>query len=143
MKHVKEKQVFLEKLKETPIVQFACRKANIPRSTFYRWKKEDSMFAKAVDTALIEGEDLINDLSESQLVSLIKDRNFQAIQLWLRSHHQKYSNKLEITGSINNANERKLTPDEKKTLALAVKLASLGKKYEQQNKKVTEDNNPR
>jgi len=114
MKKAKEKKIFLEKLRETPITQFACRKANIPRSTFYRWKKEDAKFAKAVAEAMAEGEGLISDLSESQLVSLIKDRNFQAIHLWLRQHHPTYAEKLKIEGKITSE-ELPLT---KKELAL-------------------------
>src|SRR6185436_17039544 len=114
MKKAKEKKIFLEKLRETPITQFACRKANIPRSSVYRWKKEDAKFAKAVAEAMAEGEGLISDLSESQLVSLIKDRNFQAIHVWLRQHHPTYAEKQKIEGKITSE-ELPLT---KKELAL-------------------------
>ena len=37
----KDKAKVLAKLKRTPIVEAACKQAGIPRSTFYRWRKDD------------------------------------------------------------------------------------------------------
>jgi hypothetical protein len=79
-----KKKVVLEQLRKVPIVQIACERSDIGRSTFYRWKREDEKFKKAVDEAMEDGEAMINDLSESQLITLIKEKNFPAIQLWLR-----------------------------------------------------------
>ena len=115
MNSEKEKALLLEKLREMPVVQLACKRTNTPRSTFYRWKTKDKKFAKAVQEALASGESLINDLSETQLISLIKDKNFQAIHLWLRQHHATYAEKLKIEGKI--ANEE--LPMTKKELAMA------------------------
>ena len=47
--------------------------------------EEDEQFHEYSDEAMKSGEEMINDLSESQLISLIKDKNFPAIQLWLNS----------------------------------------------------------
>lgn len=96
-----EKNTLLDNLRQMPIVELACKKTGIGRSTFYRHKKEDKEFSRAVEEAIQEGESLISDLSESQLISLIRDGNFQAIQLWLKHHHKKYSEKLEITANVN------------------------------------------
>ena len=81
IRQTKEKEALLESLKQVPIIEYACKRTGISRTTFYRWKKDDKEFAKAVEEALTEGEELITDLSENQLISLIKDKNFQAIQL--------------------------------------------------------------
>jgi len=97
---LKDKNLIVEELKKMPVVQIACKKAGVSRATFYRWKKEDKYFAKEVDEAISSGELFINDMSESQLINLIHDKNFQAIQLWLKSHHKKYGNKLEVTGNV-------------------------------------------
>jgi len=97
MKNSKTKNLLLESLRQMPIVELGCKKVGVSRATFYRWKTSDKEFAKAVENAIFEGENLINDLSENQLISLIKDRNFQSINLWLKVHHKKYSDKLEIS----------------------------------------------
>ena len=100
MKSKKQKKAVLDQLKQLPIIEVACKKSDISRATFYRWKKEDLQFSKMVDEAMSEGEKLINDMSESQLIAMIKDRNFQSIQLWLKHHHPKYTNKVEVSGNV-------------------------------------------
>jgi hypothetical protein len=121
---LKEKNLIVEELKKMPVIQIACKKVGIARATFYRWKKEDKYFAKEVDEAVLSGEEFINDMGESQLISLIKDRNFQAIQLWLKQHHPKYKNKLELSGNIN-IKEEPLTPEQEATIKEALRLADL------------------
>ena len=118
----KVKKALLESLHQMPVVEIACKKNNVSRSTFYRWRKESKEFAKAVEEALASGENLINDLSESQLIGLIKDRNFQAIHLWLRHHHPKYADKLKIEGKIIGE-EVPLTKKELTMVRAALKLA--------------------
>lgn len=122
MKH-KQKEAVLEHLKKIPIVQVACERSGVSRATFYRWRLEDTDFKKSADQAIIEGEAFITDMTESQLVSLIKDRNFHAIQLWLRHHHPKYNNRVEITAEIKNTNE--FTPEQKALIEKALSLAAL------------------
>jgi len=124
MKRSKLKETILKELKEMPIIQFACKKTGVSRATYYRWRRESKKFAKEADEALAEGEAFITDMSESQLVQMIRDRNFQAIQLWLRHHHPKYTNKVEFTGSLN-VKEEPLTPDQEKLVEKALKLAGL------------------
>jgi hypothetical protein len=95
-----EKKIVIEHLKKIPIIQIACERSNISRPTYYRWRKDDEEFKKDSDEAMKDGKGMINDLSESQLVALIKDKNFHAIQLWLRQHHPDYGNKLEVKAVI-------------------------------------------
>jgi len=40
------KKLLIEQLKKTPIVQMACEKTGVARSTYYRWKKQNKTFAK-------------------------------------------------------------------------------------------------
>ena len=68
--------MFLDQLKKFPIVQLACEKAKISRNSIYRWRREDETFAKDMDDAITEGEAMVNDMSESQLIQLIKEKNF-------------------------------------------------------------------
>lgn len=115
-----EQKVVLEQLRKIPIVQIACERSNIGRSTYYRWRRDDVKFKKATDEAMQDGEEMINDLSESQLITLIKEKNFPAIQLWLRQHHPKYRNKVELT--TKTAEEEALTPQEEKMVREALGL---------------------
>jgi hypothetical protein len=118
-----EQKVVLEQLRKIPIVQIACERSNIGRSTYYRWRRDDAKFKKATDEAMQDGEEMINDLSESQLITLIKEKNFPAIQLWLRQHHPKYRNKVELT--TKTAEEEALTPEEEKMVREALGLTTV------------------
>jgi len=133
MKTEKEKQLLIEQLKKAPIVQIACERSGISRASYYRLRKEDGEFKKMTDNAIIEGETLITDMSESQLISLIRDKNFPAIQLWLKSHHPKYTSKVEVTGNLN-IKEEPLTQEQEELVEKALQLAGLLKnKRTQQN----------
>ena len=123
LRQAKEKELILNQLRRIPIIQVACEKAGVARATFYRLRNDDLNFKLAVEEAVTEGISFITDMSESQLVSLIKDKNFHAIQLWLRHHHSKYSNRLEVTAEIKNTNE--LTPEQKALIEKALSLAAL------------------
>ena len=133
-RHSKEKDKILEQLKKMPIIQIVCERAGVGRATFYRWRKEDAEFKKATDEAIAEGEMLITDMSESQLISLIRDRNFAAIQLWLRQHHPKYTNKVEIDGHLTCSDEE-LTPEQANIVKQALRFASFEKNYGKEKEK--------
>jgi len=47
-----DKELLLEHLEKTPIVQIACEKSGIGRSTYYRWLQSDPLFAKKAKKAL-------------------------------------------------------------------------------------------
>lgn len=114
----------VEHLRKVPIIQIACEKVGLPRATFYRWKKQDSEFAKAIDEALITGEQLVNDMAESQLLSSIKDKNLTAIIFWLKHHHARYATRVEVTAQLKRAPEE-LTPEQEAVVMKALELAAL------------------
>ena len=130
MKKDKIRDSMIVALKEMPIVQIACKKVGVGRTTYYRWR-ENKKFAKEADTAIAEGEAFITDMSESGLISLVRDRNFQALQLWLRHHHPKYSNKVEVNGHLTYSDEE-LTPEQMALVKAALRLASFDKKNEKE-----------
>ena len=131
MKTEKDKSLLLEQLRKTPIIQIACEKTGVGRATYYRWRKEDKDFARQADEAIFEGQLFINDISESQLISAIKDKNLQAIKFWLQHHHPTYTDKLEISGHLEHSTEA-LTPEQEKVVRQALKLASLHTDDEQE-----------
>lgn len=123
-RQTKEKELLLEQLKRTPIVQFACEKIGVARATYYRWRKDDQEFANQADGALFEGSQLINDMAESQILSAIRDKNMTAIIYWLNHHHPSYATKMEIIAKLKTDNEQ-LTPEQEALVKNALKLAGL------------------
>jgi len=122
MKKTKYSKKFLEELRKVPIVQVACEKAGVSRNSVYRWKREDKEFAKQFDEALADGVEFVNDMSESQLLQLIKDKNFSAVRFWLNKRHPAYKDKLEVTraGDIDE-----LSPEQEATVRKALELAKI------------------
>ncbi len=123
MKSNDTKKLFLENLKKIPIIQVACEKAGVSRATVYRWRDKDKKFRKILDMALSEGEALVNDMSESQLISLIKEKNFSAIRFWLNHRHEKFKERVEVTAKIEKQEE--LTQEQEAIVREALRLASL------------------
>ena len=86
----KQKELLIEHLKKIPIVQIACEKLGISRSTFYRWRDLDPEFYDQLTEALNKGKSLINDMAESKLIAGIQNNNMPAIMYWLRHNHKTY-----------------------------------------------------
>lgn len=120
----KVKDSFLEELKKIPIILVACEKTNISRNSVYRWKREDKEFSKLMNEALIEGEELVNDMSEHQLLALIKEKNFSAIRFWLNHRNPKFKDKVELTTRVD-VNDEELTPAQQEVVRKAFNLASI------------------
>lgn len=118
-----QKELILEQLKKTPIVQLVCEKVGVSRATFYRWKSEDTQFGLHADKALLSGKLLINDMAESQLISAIKEKNLTAIIFWLKHHHNDYRNQLDVTGEITTKVD--LSSEQKETVLRALSMALL------------------
>lgn len=124
MKKNKFQDQFLAELIKIPIIQVACEKTGLSRNSVYRWKKEDKEFSKKMDAAYAEGVALVSDMSESQLLTLIKEKNYPAISFWLRHRNENYKNKLEIT---TKEDDEELTPSQAKIVKQALKLANITK----------------
>ncbi|MBN1162501.1 hypothetical protein JXA34_02015 [Patescibacteria group bacterium] len=117
----KEREILLEHLRRTPIIQLACEKAGISRATYYRWKSNDKEFEKQANEAIDEGVSLMNDFAESQLISSIRDKNMTAIIYWLKHRHKAYSTRVEISGNISTIREE-LTEQETQMIKEAINL---------------------
>lgn len=123
MKKNRVKGEFLEQLRKVPIVQVACERVGISRNTVYRWRKEDSAFCKEMDIAIAEGEALVNDMSESQLISMIREKSWPAISFWLRKRSPKFRDRIEVT--TNSAPQDELSPEQETVVKEALRLASI------------------
>jgi hypothetical protein len=91
-------------LETTPVISVVCQKAGIARATYYRWYREKEKFREEADKAIKCGINFVNDLAESQLISVINKGNITAIIYWLKNHHKDYAeNKLYLS---NNDQEK-------------------------------------
>lgn len=118
-----DKKTILEQLAKLPIVQVAVQKAGVSRATYYRWRIADDQFAADADEAIEEGVQMINDLSESQLISAIKNNNFSAVRFWLQNRHRAYTNKVEVFDQ-GKRETQELTDEQKKIVEETLRLAS-------------------
>lgn len=90
----KQKEALLVQLTKYPIVESACNRAGVGRSTYYDWRKNDAEFKKLADKALSFGNSLINDMAESGLIKNIQNGSNTAMIFWLKNHHPGYSDRV-------------------------------------------------
>lgn len=117
------KASFIEQLKRTPVIEQACQKVGLSRATVYRWVKEKKSFEKEMDAALSEGRTFMCDIAETQLFSLIGDKEYKAIALYLSTHNPRYAKKLELSGTVTTKDEP-LKKEQKKLIREAFKKFS-------------------
>lgn len=132
-----QKTSILEELRRMPIVEIACKKTGVGRTTYYRFRKSDSDFAKQADDALQEGILLMNDMAETGLLHGIKNQEFPSIAFWLKHRHKKYSPKLEVIATVEHI-PGVLTPEQKELKRQAFELAMKGIIYDTQSESTTE-----
>ncbi|MEI6042526.1 MAG: phBC6A51 family helix-turn-helix protein [bacterium] len=118
----KDKDRLLGHIRSIPIIEVACKKSNIARATYYRWRNEDPEFLRDSEQAIEDGIELINDMTESQLIGLIKDKKFQAVQFWLRHNHQRFLLKEKEHSLLKPRKEIPLSKEQEKTLKSALVL---------------------
>ena len=122
-RQTKMKQALINVLKEMPIIEAAVKKIGVCRDTYYRWRREDKNFFKQSEEAFSQGIEFINDMSESQIIMLIKERKMPAIALWLKHNHPRYGgSNMQSYTAASATND--LSLEEKKLFVEALKLAS-------------------
>ena len=84
-RHIKKDSVLKALESSLGVVTVACKAADVPRSTYYKWLKEDEEFA----TAVKDIENIALDFGESQLHSQMKDGNTSATIFFLKTKGKK------------------------------------------------------
>jgi hypothetical protein len=79
--HTKKKLIIGALEQSLGVVTTACSKADIPRSTFYKWYNEDEQFKTDVDAI----QEITLDFAESQLFKQIKENNTTATIFFLKT----------------------------------------------------------
>ena len=80
-RHIKKESLLKALEKSLGIVTVACKNADVPRSTYYKWIKEDDQFAKEVKDI----ENIALDFAESQLHKQIGSDNTSATIFYLKT----------------------------------------------------------
>jgi len=96
-RHIK-KETLLKALEQSlGVVTVACRKSDTPRSTYYKWLKEDEVFARDVKDI----ENVALDFAESQLHKQISANSTAATIFYLKTKGKQrgYVERQEITGA--------------------------------------------
>ena len=92
------KKQILDQLEiDNGVVSVACRNTGTPRSTFYKWLKEDADFKRAVD----EIQEVTLDTVESALFNRIKNGDTTAMIFYLKTRGKRrgYIERQEVTGA--------------------------------------------
>jgi len=119
-----QKKKFLEKVKETPVIQVAAAKTGIDRSTYYRWIQGDSQFKTDSEKALEQGTEFINDMMESILIKNAKADKLTAVIFWLKNHSPQYNDKRYYEHKHYLEQEDVLTDERKAEIAMCVRAWS-------------------
>ena len=104
--HIKKKMLIESLENSLGIVSTACNKANISRSSFYKWYKEDEEFRKKVD----EIDNVKLDFVESQLFKNIQKEKERSIIFYLqhKGHKRGYIQQQNINLTSNDEEIKKI-----------------------------------
>lgn len=107
-RHIKKEALLTALEKSLGVVTLACKNADIPRSTFYKWLKDDAEFRHKVKLI----EDIALDFAESKLHQQIAENSTPATIFYLKtkgkSRGYTEKNELDITSGGNNLTELKI-----------------------------------
>ncbi len=127
------KAKLLDELRKSPVVQVACQRTGVGRTTYYRWLKQDKSFAEAAFEALDHGISIVNDMAESMMIQAIREKNMTAIIYWLKSHHPAYETRIKLDGRIKHESEE-LTPEQLAEVAKSLQHGGLIEKGDNHGK---------
>jgi hypothetical protein len=88
------------------VVTVACKKTDTPRSTYYKWIKEDEEFRNKVD----EIDNVKLDFVESQLFKNIQNQKERSIIFYLqhKGHKRGYIHRQDINLTSNDEEIKKI-----------------------------------
>ena len=96
-RHIKKESLLAALEKSLGVVTVACRQTDTPRSTYYKWLKEDANFFEQVKDI----ENVALDFAESSLHEQIQEKNTSATIFYLKTKgkNRGYIERQEITGA--------------------------------------------
>lgn len=126
-KTTEQKLVVLEHLAKCCIVQLACERTGVGRSTYYKWLSEDEEFKESADKAINAGRAYLNDIAFSGLLKKIQEGNMTAIIFLLKNNHPWFAEKIrhEHEHRIVSIGDRVLTDEQREQLIKANRLSGM------------------
>ena len=115
------KEKFLEQLEKSfGLVATTCRKVGISRSTYYKWRKDDSQFADKAD----EVKELQKDAAEALILKKMKDGDTAMLIFYAKTQMKDrgYVERTEVVGkdgadlSVRQYDLSKLTDAQRQVL---------------------------
>lgn len=103
----------IESLEKTPIMEIACAKLKISRSTLYRWIESEPGFRIKVEEALDIGRSIVTDVAESHIISGVKEGDKAYVKYWLSNNCVRYKKNQPVV----EPEEEDLTDQEKEDIA--------------------------
>lgn len=132
------KQAVLLQLKKNPVIQSACHRAGVDKSTVYRWMKQDTAFAEILKETQKEGHEFICDMAESQLIKKIGDGDRTSCIFYLKTHRKiEFSEQINYEHRIENHSE--LSVEDRKAMHAGVIRGLAGFFYDKLTPKDTEE----
>ena len=80
----------LKELENNPLVERACKKIGIARSTYSRWCNADIVFKHSAEQAQDKGREKLTDFVESKLLENISNNQYASIAYWLSHNTTRY-----------------------------------------------------
>lgn len=93
-KTAEQKLAILEQLAKCCIVQLACERVGVGRSTYYSWLSEDKEFKELAEKATNAGRLYLNDIAFSGLLKRIQENNITMLIFWLKNNHPWFAEKI-------------------------------------------------
>ncbi len=123
------KKLMIAFLEKYPIVEAACNKIGISRSTHYQWMKKDFAYKAKIDVAMEMSISTVNDIAESNIINGVKKGDFKETRLWLAHRHPIYKNKTEIIRIPEGySQDIELSPEREAEIERSIKNATAGLK---------------
>ncbi len=107
----KQQEELLDELRRSGVISMACKKSGIARATYYRWRKDDFLFAQSADKAKRDGERAINDLARTVVMKHIQEGNLRAATYWLNHRDEAFNLKLPRTEDAFHESLEEMTQD--------------------------------
>lgn len=104
---LKIRKDLIQELEKNYLLQPACSKLGLTRSTVYRWMKDDQEFDQSVKMAQSVGIKYMSDYTESKLFKNIENQEQRAIEFFLRNNNERYKVRDRAADrTINNLNQQ-------------------------------------
>jgi len=130
-KTAEQKLAVLEQLAKCCIIQLACERTGIGRSTYYMWLSEDKEFKELADKAINVGRAYLNDIAFAGLLKRIQENNITMLIFWLKNNHPWFAEKIrhEHEHRIVGIGDGVLTEEQREQIVKAYRINGIANTF--------------